>query len=154
MIDVDKAKALIQRNFPQVAIQTVHPITRDWDSFVLELNDEMIFRFPMRDDVIAYLQKEIGLLPVLEQTLSTPIPHFDYIGHGDASYPINLIWHPLSQVIDIAQCVPESLAVLPGLFEVPPEYLATAAWRSEAAVLVLWPSEAGPHDLLLPAVGL
>src|SRR6266446_8082294 len=63
-------------------------------------------------------------------------------------YLINLIWHSLLQVIDIAQCVPESLAVLPGSLEVPPEYLATAAWRSEAAVLVLWPSESGPHDLL------
>ena len=67
MIDVNSAIALIQRNFPQVAIQTVHPITRGWDSFVLEINDELIFRFPMRDDVIAYLEKEMGLLPVLEQ---------------------------------------------------------------------------------------
>ena len=86
MIDVDKAIALIQRNFPQVTIQTVHPITRGWDSFVLEVNDELIFRFPMRDDVIAYLRKEMTLLPVLEPALSTPIPHFDYIGHGDANY--------------------------------------------------------------------
>lgn len=46
MIDVDKAIALIQDNFPQVAIQTVLPITRGWDSFVLEVNDELIFRFP------------------------------------------------------------------------------------------------------------
>ena len=67
MIEVDKAIDLIQHNFPQVAIQTVHPITRGWDSFVLEVNDELIFRFPMRDDVIAYLQKELGLLPVPEQ---------------------------------------------------------------------------------------
>src|SRR6266699_746585 len=44
MIEVDKAIDLIQRNFPQVAIQTVHPITRGWDSFVLEINDELIFR--------------------------------------------------------------------------------------------------------------
>jgi aminoglycoside 2''-phosphotransferase len=91
MIDVNRATALIQRNFPQVAIQTVHPITRGWDSFVLEVNDELIFRFPMRDDVITYFQKEMSLLPVLEQALSTPIPHFDYIGHGDASYPFMFV---------------------------------------------------------------
>jgi hypothetical protein len=45
MIDDGKAIALIQRNFPQVTIQTVHPITRGWDSFVLEVNDELIFRY-------------------------------------------------------------------------------------------------------------
>ena len=50
--------------------------------------------------------------------------------------------------------MPGSLAVLPGLLEVPPGYLATAAWRSGAAVLAPWPSEAGPHDLWQPAVGL
>ncbi|HJT58637.1 MAG TPA: phosphotransferase [Ktedonobacteraceae bacterium] len=87
MIDVDKAIALIQRNFPKVTIQAVHAITRGWDSFVLDVNDALIFRFPLREDVIAYIEKEKSLLPVLEPALSTPIPHFDYVGHGDASYP-------------------------------------------------------------------
>jgi hypothetical protein len=48
--------ALIAHNFPQIAIQTVQPITRGWDSFVLVINNELIFRFPMRDDVMGYLQ--------------------------------------------------------------------------------------------------
>jgi aminoglycoside 2''-phosphotransferase len=87
MIDVDACMTLIQRNFPQVTVQRALPITRGWDSFVLEVNGELIFRFPMRQDVVEYLQKELRLLPVLEQALSTPIPHFDYIGHGDANYP-------------------------------------------------------------------
>lgn len=87
MIDVDTAVALIQHNFPQVAIRSVRPITNGWDSFVLEVNNELIFRFPLRDDVVAYLQMEMCLLPSLEQALSTPIPHFDYIGHGDSHYP-------------------------------------------------------------------
>ncbi len=78
---------LIKQNFPQLAIQTVKPITKGWDSFVLEINDELIFRFPIRADVIEPLQRELRLLPVLEQTLSTPIPHFAYIGHGNANYP-------------------------------------------------------------------
>jgi aminoglycoside 2''-phosphotransferase len=85
------ALVLIQHNFPQVAIRTALPITRGWDSFVLEVNDELIFRFPMREDVIEYLQKEIRLLPVLESALSTPIPHFDYLGHGDENYPFMFV---------------------------------------------------------------
>lgn len=87
MIDVGTAVKLIQHNFPQVALRSVLPITNGWDSFVLEVNNELIFRFPLRENVVASLQMEISLLPYLEQALSTPIPHFDYIGHGDADYP-------------------------------------------------------------------
>ena len=87
MIDIKTALTLIQSNFPQVAIQTALPITRGWDCFILEVNGELIFRFPMREDVTAYLQKEIRLLPVLDEALSTPIPHFNYIGHGGENYP-------------------------------------------------------------------
>ena len=45
----------------------------------------------MREDVTAYLQKEVHLLPVLEEALSTPIPHFNYIGHGDENYPFMFV---------------------------------------------------------------
>jgi len=79
--------ALIERCFPQITVQMALPITSGWDSFVLEVNGELIFRFPMREDVVKRIEQEIRLLPVLEKTLSTPIPHFDYIGHGDGEYP-------------------------------------------------------------------
>src|SRR5712691_11853479 len=91
MIDIDTSMKLIQHNFPLLSVQTALPITRGWDSFVLEVNGELIFRFPMRVDVIEYLQKEMRLLPVLEEALSTPIPHFDYIGHGDENYPFMFV---------------------------------------------------------------
>ncbi len=91
MIDTKMALTLIRRNFPQLAVQTTLPITRGWDSFVLEVNGELMFRFPIREDAVEYLQKEIRLLPALEQTLSTPIPHFDYIGYGDENYPFMFV---------------------------------------------------------------
>ncbi|MHB8595316.1 MAG: phosphotransferase family protein [Ktedonobacteraceae bacterium] len=83
--------ARIQLNFPEVVVRTVVPITRGWDSFVLEVNDELIFRFAMREDVEVRFQKEIQLLPVLELTLSTPVPHFDYIGRSDAEHPYTFL---------------------------------------------------------------
>lgn len=90
-MNIDEYVALLQQNFPLLAIQTVKPITKGWDSFVLEVNDELIFRFPMRDDVIKPLQREIRLLPALEPTLSTPIPHFEYIGQGNADHPYSFV---------------------------------------------------------------
>ncbi len=114
MIDINTSIMLIQHNFPPIAIQTALPITRGWDSFVLEVNGELIFRFPMRDDVVAYLQKELRLLPLLEQILSTPIPHFDYIGHGDANYPYMFVgYRKLSGItLEDESITPEQLAAL------------------------------------------
>jgi aminoglycoside 2''-phosphotransferase len=114
MKDIKTALALIQRNFPQIKVQTALPITKGWDSFVLEVNDELIFRFPMREDVIAYLQKEIRLLPVLEPALSTPIPHFDFIGHGDANYPFMFVGYRKLDglALDDVRITPEQLAGL------------------------------------------
>ena len=86
MMDVNKYTRLIQQNFSQIEIRSVQPITRGWDSFVLEVNGELIFRFPMRDDVLVYLRREMYLLPLLEPALSTPIPHFSWIGQGDGTY--------------------------------------------------------------------
>ena len=88
---IETYTARIQRSFPQVAIRTAVPITRGWDSFVVEVNDELIFRFAMREDVEVRFRKEIQLLPVLEQALSTPIPHFDYIGRGDTEHPYSFV---------------------------------------------------------------
>src|SRR6266566_401550 len=114
MIDTNRSIALIQHNFPQVAVQTVLPITRGWDSFVLEVNGELIFRFPMREDVIEYLQKEMRLLPVLDQALSTPIPHFNCIGHGDENYPFMFVGYcKLGGLeLDDVSITPEQLAAL------------------------------------------
>jgi aminoglycoside 2''-phosphotransferase len=94
MMDNDLYLNLIQRNFPHIAIQTVRPITRGWDSFVLDINDALIFRFPLRDDVIPYIEKEMRLLPQLEQALSVPVPHFTYIGQGDEHYPYTFVGYP------------------------------------------------------------
>lgn len=114
MINIKTALALIQQNFPQLAIQTALPITRGWDSFVLEVNGELIFRFPMREDVTAYLQKEVRLLPILEEALSTPIPHFSYFGHGDESYPFMFVGYRKlgGLALDDEDFTSEQLAVL------------------------------------------
>ena len=78
------------------------------------VDSELIFRFPMRDDVVPYLEKELGLLPVLEPTLSTPIPHFDYIGHGDADYPFMFVGYRKlgGTTLEDESLTPEQLAAL------------------------------------------
>ncbi len=93
-MDIDGYIRLIQQNFPQLTVQIVTPITKGWDSFVLDVNNTLIFRFPMRDDVIEQIQRELRLLPILAPTLSTPIPHFTFIGKGNATYPYTFVGYP------------------------------------------------------------
>ncbi len=45
----------------------------------------------MREDVVERLKQELRLLPILEGALSTPIPHFDYIGRGDTECPYTFV---------------------------------------------------------------
>ncbi len=91
ILSISEYTALIEHNFPQVRVQRAHPITRGWDNLVLEVNDELIFRFPMREDAAERQQQEIRLLPHLVPKLSTPIPRFEYIGRGDGDYPFPFI---------------------------------------------------------------
>jgi hypothetical protein len=64
--------ALIERCFPQLTVHTALPITSGWDSFVLEVNGELIFRFPMREDVVERLKQELRLLPILGGRFQRP----------------------------------------------------------------------------------
>ncbi len=113
-MDISTYTTLIKQNFPQFTIETVKPITKGWDSIVLVVNDEFIFRFPMRDDVIEPLVREIRLLPVLEPTLSTPIPRFEFIGHGNADYPYTFVGYRMISgiALDDPSITSEQLAPL------------------------------------------
>lgn len=114
MRDIEMYQALIRSNFPQLDIQTVQPITRGWDSFVLEVNGALIFRFPLRDDVVVPFQREMLLLPGLESTLSVPVPHVTYIGQGDSSYPYTFTGYPKLNglALEDERITPEQLALL------------------------------------------
>lgn len=134
--------ALIERCFPQLTVHTALPITSGWDSFVLEVNGELIFRFPMREDVVERLKQELRLLPILERALSTPIPHFDYVGRGDAEYPYTFVGYrkiggtPLSaesitprQLLDLA---PALAAFLTELHSFPQEQALGAGFAEHS----------------------
>jgi len=69
----------LQTCYPDLAIQSYAAINDGWDSFVLEVNSNRIFRFPRRYDVEQGLLTEIAVLPWLTVALPLPIPSFDII---------------------------------------------------------------------------
>jgi len=76
----------IRGRFPDLNIQDAVPVTDGWDSLVLEINGEWIFRFPRRPDVVAQHRKEAALLPALANTLPVRVPHFEYIAPEFVGY--------------------------------------------------------------------
>ncbi len=52
----------------------------------MEVNGELIFRFPRRSDGERRLEKEILLLKRLGRILSIPIPHLNYVWSGNKKY--------------------------------------------------------------------
>lgn len=68
---------------PEVNLESVKAIQEGWDSLVLEIDGEWIFRFPRRPEVAAWLDKEIRLLPRLAPLLPVPIPAFEILVRND-----------------------------------------------------------------------
>jgi aminoglycoside 2''-phosphotransferase len=85
MFDPAQCERIIKECF-QVQVRTARPIQAGWSSFVLLVNDELIFRFPRRPEIEAGLEKEIRLLPELAQALPVSVPHFEFIWRGGPSY--------------------------------------------------------------------
>lgn len=71
-------KGIIQNDFPQIEIKSIKPITDGWDNFVVDVNDEYIFRFPKGYEYKVNL--EIKILAYLKDKISLPIPNIKFIG--------------------------------------------------------------------------
>jgi len=81
-MDAEECRRRIEKCFPQFQIRSFKPNEEGWDFFVLEVNDDFIFRFPRRPDGVVYLERESALLPKLAQVLSVRVPQFEYIYNG------------------------------------------------------------------------
>ena len=79
-MDLETCRGTLEQCLPDLCIRTVRPITTGWDSYVLEVNGELIFRFPRRAEVEARLEMEMRLLPELAPTLPLPAPRFEFVG--------------------------------------------------------------------------
>jgi len=71
--------AAIEETFPELAIETIEAEGEGWDSVAWTVNGQYVFRFPKRDDVVPWLEREIALLPELAPTLPLPVPRFSHV---------------------------------------------------------------------------
>ncbi len=73
---------VLRERFPALEIRGVRAIEDGWDSLVLEVNGEYVFRFPRRPEVEEWVEREILLLPELAETLPAEVPRFDFVARN------------------------------------------------------------------------
>ncbi len=71
--------AILHERVPDLEVDRLVRVESGWDSAVVEVNGEWIFRFPRRPEVIDWLRTEAALLPELAQHLPAPIPQFELV---------------------------------------------------------------------------
>jgi aminoglycoside 2''-phosphotransferase len=77
---------VLERYFPSLPIRYARMIESGWDNYVLEVNDQWIFRFPRRQDGVVRLKMEIKLLPLISRISSIRVPEFEYLWPGGGDF--------------------------------------------------------------------
>lgn len=67
---------LLQAGFPTLHIDSCASLGEGWDSVALLVNDQDVFRVAKRPDAAVRQAREAALLPLLEDRLPVPIPHY------------------------------------------------------------------------------
>jgi aminoglycoside phosphotransferase (APT) family kinase protein len=80
-ITVDEGLArLLLGQFPELPLESLHPLAEGWDNAVWVVDERYAFRFPRRQIAIRGVELELALLPKLAPLL--PLPITDPIFHG------------------------------------------------------------------------
>lgn len=86
-VDADRARALIEAQFPELRGASVREVAAGWDNVVHLVDERWAFRFPRRQIAIPGVQREIEVLPRLAEHLPLPIPEPRFIGAPTGDFP-------------------------------------------------------------------
>jgi aminoglycoside 2''-phosphotransferase len=84
---VEGARAVLRAAFPEFDSSRLTAIERGWDHFVIEVDEQWIFRFPRRPDSEYSLEREIRVLNKLSSHLPTAVPRYEKIARPGPGHP-------------------------------------------------------------------
>ncbi len=79
---IERLREVVALCFPEIPIRVASLIPTGWENYVLEVNDELIFRFPRRREGVIQLQMELKLLPIVARVASIRVPEFEWVWQG------------------------------------------------------------------------
>lgn len=81
-----RIKKTINKCFDTIHIKSIESIGEGWRNKAYLINDRYIFRFPKEKRGAIDLEKEINVLPKINNHISISIPQFEYIGKQDNGF--------------------------------------------------------------------
>lgn len=76
--ELNTIQGVIITDFPELKIEKITLIDNGWDNVVVEINDDLIFRFP-KDDGVNF-DVEVKILDFLKDKISLQIPKIKFLG--------------------------------------------------------------------------
>jgi aminoglycoside phosphotransferase (APT) family kinase protein len=95
VITADRARALIEAQFPQLTPVAVQPFGAGWDNTAYLVNGAHVFRFPRRECAVKFFEAETRLLPVIAPLLPAPVPQPNYLGLPSPDFAWPFAGYPL-----------------------------------------------------------
>jgi len=71
---LEKLRTTVLRVFPEHAASDFRLHAAGWDSYAVDVDDRLIFKFPRRAQADARLRNEAKLLSVVRPSITMPVP--------------------------------------------------------------------------------
>lgn len=73
-VDLATLKAIIVEKFPELADAHFRLLAQGWDSVAVDVDEQLIFKFPRHPSDLAALRREAGILALVGPVVSMPVP--------------------------------------------------------------------------------
>jgi aminoglycoside phosphotransferase (APT) family kinase protein len=84
---VDEVEQIIGRRFPDLRPVRAEFLGCGWRFIAFSVNEDFVFRFPRRADVVPLMERETSLLSDLGKFLTVPVPRVRYTGEPGPDFP-------------------------------------------------------------------
>jgi aminoglycoside phosphotransferase (APT) family kinase protein len=102
-IGEDRARTLIEAQFPELGGSSVEAVAAGWDNIVYLVDERWAFRFPRRAIAISGVEREIATLPRLAAHLPIRVPEPRFIGRPTDEYPWPWFGAPWLPGVELAE---------------------------------------------------
>jgi aminoglycoside 2''-phosphotransferase len=108
-MQTNKYLNLIKQSVSELEIKDYRLAQKGWDSTVLIINDNYIFRFPKRESSLESLKIEMAILPKLKESVNLAVPDFEFFSKDYSDYEKAFVGYKMIPGIELTKAVFEQI---------------------------------------------